>query len=243
MAGCGARPGAVAIPGVSSRELVMHLDALGLAASRGSACSSGEDDPSPALVAMGLGSDEARGALRLTAGLGYTWHDIETDRRVAFGAFDETLRGDNRADTVQLFGEAGYRLDAGGLDLEPFAGLARVHLNSDGSDERGGDAALSDDGDSTDTTFSTLGLRAATGLGVGGVPARLHGTLGWRHAFGDTESEVTQSFAGGQAFTVRGVPVAEDAVAAAINAGIQLDYGDSVDSLALAATPSLLMLL
>ena len=169
---------------------------------------------------LGLYSGGRRGALRLTAGLGYTWHDIETDRRVAFGAFDETLRGDNRADTLQVFGEAGYRLDAGALDLEPFAGLARVHLNSDGSDERGGDAALSDDGDSTDTTFSTLGLRAATGLGVGGVPARLHGTLGWRHAFGDTESEVTQSFAGGQAFTVHGVPVAEDA--AVVEAGLDL---------------------
>ena len=173
---------------------------------------------------LGLYSGGRWDALRLTAGLGYTWHDIETDRRVAFGAFDETLRGDNRADTVQLFGEAGYRLDTGALELEPFIGLAQVRLSSDGSDEDGGAAALHDDGDSTDTTFSTLGLRAATGLGLAGVPARVHGGLGWRHAFGDTESEVTQTFAGGQAFTVSGVPIAEDA--AIVEAGLELDLSE-----------------
>ena len=173
---------------------------------------------------LGLYSGGRWDALRLTAGLGYTWHDIETDRRVAFDNFDETLRGDNRADTVQLFGEAGYRLDTGAVELEPFVGLAQVRLSSDGGDEDGGAAALHDDGDRTDTTFSTLGLRAATALGVVGVPARLHGTLGWRHAFGDTESEVTQSFAGGQAFTVSGVPIAEDA--AVVEAGLDLGLSE-----------------
>jgi subtilase-type serine protease len=173
---------------------------------------------------LGLYSGGRWDALRLTAGLGYTWHEIETDRRVAFDDFDQTLRGDNRADTVQLFGEAGYRLDTDALELEPFVGLAQVRLSSDGGDEDGGAAALHDDGDRTDTTFSTLGLRAATGLGIAGVPARLHGTLGWRHAFGDTESEVTQSFAGGQAFTVSGVPIAEDA--AVVKAGLELGLSE-----------------
>ncbi|HEX5677333.1 MAG TPA: autotransporter domain-containing protein, partial [Alcanivorax sp.] len=173
---------------------------------------------------LGLYSGGRWDALRLTAGVGYTWHDIETDRRVTFNNFDETLRGDNRADTVQIFGEAGYRVATGAVDLEPFVGLARVRLSSDGSDEDGGAAALRDDGDSTDTTFSTLGLRAATGLGIAGVPTRLHGTLGWRHAFGDTESEVTQTFAGGEAFTVNGVPIAENA--AVVEAGLDLELSE-----------------
>ncbi len=174
---------------------------------------------------LGLYSGGRWEALRLTAGLGYSWHDIETDRRVAFGNLNESLRGDNRADTVQIFGEAGYRLDTDALELEPFVGLAQVHLSSDGSDEDGGAAALHDDGDSTDTTFSTLGLRAATSLGIAGVTTRLHGTLGWRHAFGDTESEVTQRLlAGGQAFTVSGVPIAEDA--AVVEAGLELGLSE-----------------
>lgn len=173
---------------------------------------------------LGLYSGGRWEALRLTAGLGYSWHDIETDRRVAFHDFEESLRGDNRADTLQIFGEAGYRLDTDALALEPFVGLAQVRLSSDGSDEDGGAAALRDDGDSTDTTFSTLGLRAASALGLAGVPARLHGTLGWRHAFGDTDSEVTQTFAGGQAFTVSGVPIAEDA--AIVEAGLDLSLSE-----------------
>lgn len=169
---------------------------------------------------LGLYSGGRWDALRVTAGFGYSWHDIETDRRVAFGRFNETLRGDNRANTLQIFGEAGYRLDTGALTLEPFAGLARVRLSSDGSDERGGSAALSDDGQTTDTTFSTVGLHAGAGLGVSGVPARLRGTLGWRHAFGDTEAEITQRFVGGNDFTVSGVPIAEDA--AVVEAGLDL---------------------
>lgn len=46
------------------------------------------------------------------------------------------------------------------------------------------------------------------------------GTLGWRHAYGDTTPEATQLFAGSNAFTVEGVAIAKDA--ALVEAGFDV---------------------
>ena len=46
----------------------MHLDLLGIAASSGSACSSGNPIPSPVLQAIGLDLHWNAGGLRLTLG-------------------------------------------------------------------------------------------------------------------------------------------------------------------------------
>ncbi|WP_027522202.1 autotransporter domain-containing protein [Bradyrhizobium sp. Ec3.3] len=46
------------------------------------------------------------------------------------------------------------------------------------------------------------------------------GTLGWRHAFGDTTPLSTVAFQGGSAFTVAGVPIAREA--ALVEAGLDL---------------------
>lgn len=53
-------------PGVSGEKLLVALDVAGYAASAGSACRAGRDEPSPVLTAMGFGADVARSALRFT---------------------------------------------------------------------------------------------------------------------------------------------------------------------------------
>jgi cysteine desulfurase len=54
--------------GVEGESLLMNLDLEGIAASSGSACSSGSSDPSHVLLALGLSKEHARGSLRLTLG-------------------------------------------------------------------------------------------------------------------------------------------------------------------------------
>ncbi len=54
------------IDGVSGESLLVALDAAGFAVSSGSACAAGKDEPSPALLAMGVPPDLARTAIRLT---------------------------------------------------------------------------------------------------------------------------------------------------------------------------------
>jgi len=67
-----------AFRGISGEELMLALDVEGIAASTGSACTSGRPEPSEVLLAMGLPHEWAVGSLRLTLGKSNTEEDIET---------------------------------------------------------------------------------------------------------------------------------------------------------------------
>jgi cysteine desulfurase len=68
----------VCIEGIDGEPLILLLDAEGVAASQGSACSSGAAEPSYVLAALGVPSEVARGTLRLTLGRNTT--EAEVDR-------------------------------------------------------------------------------------------------------------------------------------------------------------------
>jgi cysteine desulfurase len=63
--------------GIDSSRLIIHLDMKGIAASGGSACKTGNPEPSGVLLAMGYSEREAIGSLRLTVGRQTTEADIE----------------------------------------------------------------------------------------------------------------------------------------------------------------------
>ena len=65
------------IDGIEGGDLVAALDLDGVAASTGSACTSGSVEPSHVLLAMGIDPARAHGALRLTAGRGTTLAEVE----------------------------------------------------------------------------------------------------------------------------------------------------------------------
>jgi len=62
--------------GTDSQSLVMGLDLHGVAASAGSACSSGSMEPSHVLLALGLPPQRAASAVRLTLGRSTTDADV-----------------------------------------------------------------------------------------------------------------------------------------------------------------------
>ncbi len=66
----------VAVPGADSEALLMHLDLAGIAASGGSACSTGAVEPSHVLVAMGVPRELALGTIRFSLGHGTTAADV-----------------------------------------------------------------------------------------------------------------------------------------------------------------------
>jgi outer membrane autotransporter protein len=171
---------------------------------------------------LGVYGGRRWGGLALRAGLGYTRHDIDTRRNIAFTGFADTARADYHADTAQAYGELGWRLQAGSVDLEPFAGLAHVRLHTDSVDERGGSAALQGRGETTGTTFSTLGLRAGQRFDLGRFQLTARGMLGWQRAYGDVTPQASLAFDGGSAFTVSGVPVARNAWVAEAGVDVQL---------------------
>lgn len=65
-----ANTSSVVIPGVDGETLLMNLDMEGFAVSTGAACSSGNPEPSPVLLAMGLSREEAQASLRISLGWG-----------------------------------------------------------------------------------------------------------------------------------------------------------------------------
>jgi cysteine desulfurase len=67
----------VSVGYVEGESLILSLDLKGIAASSGSACTSGSLDPSHVLLAMGLDHQTAHGSLRLTLGAGNTEEEID----------------------------------------------------------------------------------------------------------------------------------------------------------------------
>lgn len=170
---------------------------------------------------LGIYGGTQWGAVGFRTGIAYTWSDIETQRTVAFPGFTDSLTADYDAGTFQAFGELGYTIETGAASFEPFINLAHVNVRTDGFTETGGAAALTTARSGTDTTFTTLGVRASADFAMGDATATARGMIGWRHAFGDITPLATHAFAGGNAFTVAGTPIAKDA--AVLEAGLDFN--------------------
>ena len=65
------------LPGIDANALLMHLDLNGIAASSGSACKTGNPEPSAVLLALGYSPDEAKCGLRLSVGTRTSEADID----------------------------------------------------------------------------------------------------------------------------------------------------------------------
>ncbi|SFK69166.1 outer membrane autotransporter barrel domain-containing protein, partial [Pseudovibrio ascidiaceicola] len=76
-----------------------------------------------------------------------------------------------------------------------------------------------------DSTFTSIGLRAETRANLGQFTAKLSAQAAWQHAFGDVTPVVNHAFAGGDDFSVAGIPIARDALL--LNLGASVDLGHS----------------
>jgi outer membrane autotransporter protein len=167
-----------------------------------------------------------QGALGVRFGAAYSWHDLTTDRTVAFSGFNNDLVSQYNADTKQVYGEVGYHVPVAKVDLEPFANVAYVSLQTGPILETGGAAALTGKADTQNVTFTTLGLRGKYDITLGDTVIGTHANAGWRHAFGDLTPLSVMSFAGSSAFTIQAVPLAQDG--AAYGAGFDLSVAKDV---------------
>jgi cysteine desulfurase len=75
----------VAVAGTDSEALLMHLDMAGIAASGGSACSTGAVEPSHVLLAIGMPRELALGAVRFSLGHESTEGDVDRAAEVMPG--------------------------------------------------------------------------------------------------------------------------------------------------------------
>ncbi len=63
--------------GVEGTSILLKLDEIGISASSGSACSTGNPNPSHVLTAIGLNEEQAKSALRITFGEDNTIEDVD----------------------------------------------------------------------------------------------------------------------------------------------------------------------
>ena len=165
-----------------------------------------------AILYGGKSFEAGSGKINFTAGLAYTWHDIDSKRNIDAAGERQSLKADYSASTGQIFTDVGYAIPlTDRITLEPFFGADFSDLRTRGFSESGGDAALSGKSSTNHVGTTTLGLRAQTTFDVKDTAGRLRGMLGWRHAYGDLNPEATMSFDGSQPFTVAGNPLARDA--------------------------------
>jgi outer membrane autotransporter protein len=166
----------------------------------------------------------AAGPIAIRSGAAWTWHGVDSTRNVVFPGFFEAQSASYNADTGQLFAEIAYPLLNRQVAIEPFAGLAYVHVDTDSFGESGPTAGLTSGGSDQNIGYSTLGLRAATTLPMAGVLVTPHGSLAWQYAFGDVTPEQAVAFAStGIAFGTAGVPIAQSS--ALIEAGLDFALG------------------
>ena len=98
--------------GIDGESIVLGLDLHGICASTGSACSTGEPEPSHVLLAMGLSRREAQGSIRLS--LGRATRDEDVDVTVA--ALAETVQQLRLGGAVWRDEQEGTLVRQGGQD-------------------------------------------------------------------------------------------------------------------------------
>ncbi|KAF2409032.1 outer membrane autotransporter barrel domain-containing protein [Pseudomonas antarctica] len=147
-----------------------------------------------------------RGPLALRLGAAYSGHQGDSKRTVAFNGFSDRPNGDYDANSQQAFAELGYAMGNGRLSAEPFASLGYQRYQRESYNEKGGAAALHVDGQTQDNFSSTFGLRLAHLSQLdNGISLTPRLSAGWKHTYGDVDSNTRQSFlAGGTAFNVEG---------------------------------------
>jgi autotransporter-associated beta strand protein len=172
------------------------------------------------------GFDAGRAAIRV--GVGYSWLDIATNRRVAYASVLNDLGASEKGEQLQAFGEVAYRALTGPLTIEPFIGAAYVRTRLDGTQEGVGLAALQVARQSQSDTVATAGLRLRGPLfDLGKTPLGIDAEVAGEHRFGHGRSERRVTFGEtGQAFTVAAPDFGENLVRFRLGATTQAMGGE-----------------
>ncbi|MBV9370784.1 MAG: autotransporter-associated beta strand repeat-containing protein [Alphaproteobacteria bacterium] len=165
------------------------------------------------------------GALSVRGGADWSWHDIDTNRSIAFPGVAGTASASYKAQSGQFFGEIAYNLLTGPVSLEPFADYAHVRSRSDGFAETGTAGALNVRRDRRDANFATLGLRLSGAVPVApGTTLRPRVSAAWQRGWGDLAGTTAASFApNGGTFVLTGAGVGRDTLV--LDGGFDAELG------------------
>lgn len=174
---------------------------------------------------VGLYAGQAWGGFGLRGGITHDSSEVDIRRNIAFQGLQDQTHVEYDATVTQAFIEAGYRMQAGAWEFEPYLQYAHVGFDTDGFREEGGVTALGGEGRDGDVGLATAGLRFNVNLKAAHQAdswLSLRGGLGYRDASGDLLPEAALAWNGGAAFTVQGAPLADDATVAELGIATRL---------------------
>ena len=152
---------------------------------------------------------------------GYNSYDT---RRTALRG---TARGSTTGGEVNALIATGYDFTSDALRIGPTASFQYTHLGLGSFRESGSLAPLSYGAQSTDSTRSALGMKAAYEFRLAsGVVVRPEARLAWQHEYGDIAYAIDSRLAngGGKSFTVHGVEAGRDS--ALLGLGVAVLWND-----------------
>lgn len=170
----------------------------------------------------------------VSGALGYTYHQFESDRQIAFGALTRTAKADY--DGHSFSGDAriryGLPADIGTADvvLAPVFGVQAAHFWSGGFTETGAGGLNITSGDTDTTGVSTLlGGEAAARFVGASVTVSPRASVMWKHKFGDVSSTRSYTLAGSTAsFNSQSPDVSRDSATLGVGADVEFSQQLSV---------------
>jgi len=91
----------ISFASVEAESILLHLDLKGIAASSGSACTTGEPEPSHVLLAMGISPEIAQGTIRISLGRENTGEEVDYTVKVLKDAIRQLRRISSQWNTVE----------------------------------------------------------------------------------------------------------------------------------------------
>lgn len=151
--------------------------------------------------------------VKVKLGLGYAYHDVDSQRTIKIADYSSKAQGDYQAQSLQAFADIGYQFSTGAGTVEPFLNVAGVHVHRDSFREDKSEAALNVRAENSYTTLTTAGVRVNQPLlQYHNVDVALLGSVGYRNASGDITPTSHQSLSNGSVFDIQGNAIARNAV-------------------------------
>ncbi|MBF7681834.1 autotransporter domain-containing protein [Acinetobacter sp. B5B] len=161
-------------------------------------------------------TDDRAGA---TFGVLGRWGDVSVQRQIHMNGLNAQSAAD--LDVYSLQGFAEYWFKPTAMPISPYARLAHVVTQTKAFQEQGADVAnLQGKKLTSNTTFTTLGLKAQHDLTIASMPMTAQLGLGWQHAMGDTQGQANLQLNRASSYRLDGPRIAKDL--AKLDVGINL---------------------
>jgi outer membrane autotransporter protein len=147
----------------------------------------------------------------LRLGANVARHQITTKRQAHWFGLTENNEASYGATSVELYGEAGYRMATPVAAFEPFVGLSYVNLRTGHFEEGGSVTGLAGRSGAANTTVATTGVHVSREFKPSYATAiAVRGMVGWSQVLGDTAPRASLGFVGGDSVYIQGPQMARN---------------------------------